>query len=297
MAIQQPHPSVETNIDELKKAIQDALAKNDINHAINIAQSGVQAQIRLHGGENHINVARLILAHSKLCMMAKQLDESAQLANRGLAIAEKSAGRENKVYAAFLTVLGNINLQKEHYEEAESYASKAVAILDKALEPYDQEFILTLGVLGRALNAQDRFDEGEAILNRIVIIFEKNDRKEAPDILPYLKDLLRINLLKKRFEHAEVLQRQILSIQERCCKKDDLLLAEECEFLSQIIEELPKTKQTELACEVYRLRALEIREKNCGPNHVSLLPHLEYFALLAIEQNKPIEVEIYYQRV
>lgn len=118
-----------------------------------------------------------------------RLSEAIPMAERLLAIREKSLGPDDPDLATLLNNLAALYTEQGRYSAAEPLYRRSLAIKERAFGPDDNSNITTLDNLAELYRVQDRYLEAERLYRRVLAIRERVLGPDHPDVARTLNDL------------------------------------------------------------------------------------------------------------
>jgi CHAT domain-containing protein len=115
--------------------------------------------------------------------------EAIPLAQRILAISEKSLGPEHPNVATWLNNLAEMYKEQGRYTDAEPLFKRSLAIEEKALGPNHPDVARLLNNLASLYQAQGRSADAEPLFKRALAITEKSLGPDHPDVATFLNNL------------------------------------------------------------------------------------------------------------
>lgn len=207
---------------------------------------------------------------------AGRYDEAVPLAERALAISEKTLGAEHPVIATLLNNLALLYKAKGDLGRAESLYQRALAIEEKALGAEHPNVATSLNNLATLYKFKGEYERVESLYQRVLAIFEKALGAEHPDVAAVLNNLAALYRLRGDFGRAEPLYQRALAIKERAFGPEHTDVA----LMLNNLATLYSTKgDYERAGPLYQ-RALVIFEKALGTEHPNVAAALNNLAEL-----------------
>lgn len=157
---------------------------------------------------------------SQLNIQGKQ-SEAISLAQRALAIYEKSLGQDHPDVATSLNVLAELYLSQKYYSLAEPLFRRALAIREKRLKQSPLGVVNSLNDLASLYREQEKYSAAEPLLERALVIYEQVlGQKYSPKLMPSLTNLARIYHAQGKYTQAEQSYKRILAIGEKLGQSD-----------------------------------------------------------------------------
>jgi CHAT domain-containing protein len=248
---------------------------------------------------------------------AGQYAEAMRLYKRALLIAEAAVGKDHPEVTKVLNPLANLYMAQGQYEEAVSLRERALAITEAAPGKDPSGVAAALNNLAYLYVTQGQYARAEPLFDRALTIWEAAPGKEHLDVATALNNLAHLYKAQGNYEKALPLFKRALEIAEaaaypgltpvsvrgsnssspegqaiRSQAYQDGLLATALNNLADLYEAQEQYAQAE---PLYQ-RALEIREKSPGKDHLSLATALNNLAHLYMSQRQYARAEPLYQR-
>ncbi len=218
--------------------------------------------------------------------------EAREVAEGGLAIAEKNFGPNDLHVARWLTELGLTLRAEGRFAQAEPHLKRAVAIYEKARGPDAAETGDAVGDLGELYIDWGRLAEAEPLLKRALAVAEKTRGPEHVQTARSLTNLGTLYAEQGRTSEAEPLLKRALAIDEKLNGPDHPDASASLNNLAELYRETGRFAEAE---PLYK-RALAIDEKNHGPDHPAIAATLGNLALLYQSEGRHAEAEPLYRR-
>jgi CHAT domain-containing protein/tetratricopeptide (TPR) repeat protein len=219
--------------------------------------------------------------------------EAIPLAQRLLAIREKSLGPDHPGVALALNNLAELYRVQGRYAEAEPLYKRSLSIREKALGPDDPAVATDLNNLAVLYQAQGRTADAEPLLRRALTIKEKALGLDHPDVATVLDNLAELYKAQGRTADAEPLYKRSLSIREKALGPDHPDVAGSLVNLASLyITQLQNFSQSQVAdTEPLLKRALDIEENALGSDHPDVANSLSLLALMYSAEGRYAEAE------
>jgi CHAT domain-containing protein/tetratricopeptide (TPR) repeat protein len=218
--------------------------------------------------------------------------EAIPLAQRALAIREKTLGPFHPDLATSLNDLAVLYYNQGRYGDAEPLYKRALSIREKALGRAHPHVALSMSNLGSLYESEGRYADAEPLYRRALAIREKALGREHPDVAYSLNSLARLSAAQGHYSEAERLYRRSLAIWEKALGPDDPDVAASLNNLAMLYQRQSRYAEAE---PLYR-RSLAIREKALGPDHPAVADSLNNLAVLYAEQARYADAAPLYQR-
>ncbi len=147
-------------------------------------------------------LANALYSFADVCSQLGRLDESWTVANRVLAIQERSLGPDHPDLARPINLLGGIALARGQVSEAEALFLRDLHLWEKAFGPDDGDLSVPLGNLGVIAEIQKNYDQAIAYQSRALAVLETARGPDHPDLIGPLINLGSIALTRKQYPEA-----------------------------------------------------------------------------------------------
>ncbi len=221
-----------------------------------------------------------------------QYDQAIPLAERALALREKTLGAEHPDTANSLDALAMIYRNKGDYAHAEPLYRRALAIREKTLGAGHLDTAFSLYELAALYHNKGDYAHAEPLYRRALAIREKTLGAEHPDTAMLLNNLALVYYDKGDYAQAEPLYRRSLVICEKTLGAGHPYTAFTLNNLALIYHAKSDYTQAE---PLYR-RALAIQEKALGAEHPGTATALNNLALLYHDKGDYAQAEPLYLR-
>jgi CHAT domain-containing protein/Tfp pilus assembly protein PilF len=219
-------------------------------------------------------------------------DEALPLAEKILALVEKTLGPEHPDVADALLNLANVYYAKGSYAKMETAAQRALTIREKALGPHHLKVALSLNVLAVLHFAKSDYQKAEPLLRRAITIREAVLGAEHAEVADSLNNLAALYSIRGEPAQAEPLYQRVLSIREKTVGLDHPLVASTLNNLALLYHARGDYEKAE---PLYQ-RSLSIREKALGPDHPENAQALSNLASLYLDKRDHAKAEQAHQR-
>ncbi|MEW6207939.1 MAG: tetratricopeptide repeat protein [Acidobacteriota bacterium] len=223
---------------------------------------------------------------------AGRYDEAIPLAERVLAIVEKSLGKDHPEVATAINNLAAMYKEKGDYAKAEPLYIRALVIYEEALGEDHPLVATTLDNLALLHQAKGEYAKAEPLHIRALAISEKALGSEHPDVAIALGNLAGLYNTKGDYSKAEPLFIRALAIVEKAFGKDHPSVATALNNLAALYE----TKGDYAKAEPLYTKALAIYERTLGTEHPLVANALNNLALLYKEKGDYAKAEPLYVR-
>ena len=184
--------------------------------------------------------------------------ESEELAERAIAIKEKSFGAEHPEVASSLRNLAIVYAMQGKFANAEPLFKRALTIREKALGPEHPLVAASLNNLANLYNFQGKYADAEPLYKRALTIREKALGPDHPDVATSLNNLAVLYWEQGKYALAEPLYERALAIGQEALGTDHLQVASHLKAYSKLHRLQSNPNQALEMAE----RAVGIRRKN-----------------------------------
>src|SRR6266542_461603 len=192
-----------------------------------------------------------------------QYGKAIPLAERALAIRQKTLGAEHPDTPTSLDNLAYLYYEKGDYAQAEPLYRRALAIREKTLGAEHPDTATVLNDLALLYCEKGDYAQAEPLYRRALAIRQKTLGAEHRGTAPVLNNLALLYYQKGDFAQAELLYRRALAIREKTLGAEHPLTATSLNNLALLYYAKDDYAQAE---PLYR-RALAISEKTLGAEH------------------------------
>ncbi|HEY5028023.1 MAG TPA: tetratricopeptide repeat protein [Candidatus Angelobacter sp.] len=221
-----------------------------------------------------------------------QYAEAEPLYNQGLAIREKTYGREHPDTAESLSKLAWLYSNQGKYAKSESLEKRALEIREKVLGPEHSETATCLHNLALLYYNQGRYGEAEPLFQRALGIKEKALGPDHPEVSTNLHNLALLYQSQRRLKEAEPLLQRALEITERVLGPEHPHTSASLHNVATLYQSQGRLEEAEFLYE----RSLRIEERALGPEHPDIATHLSNIAQLHQDRGRLEEAEPLYKR-
>jgi CHAT domain-containing protein/Tfp pilus assembly protein PilF len=218
-------------------------------------------------------VNRLVEQSSRLEKEGRY-DEAIPLAEKVVALVEKSLGEDNREVASALSFLGHLYRSKKDYARAEPPLRRALAIYEKVLGPEHYNVGTLLNNIAMLYTLGRDYGRAEPLLQRSLAIYEKAFGADHPNVAKPLKNLADLYKDKADYGRAEPLFQRLLVIREKESGHESLEAAKVLNDLGLLY----MAKGDHARAEPYYQRALSINQKLYGAEHAEVARALNNLA-------------------
>ncbi|HSR77339.1 MAG TPA: CHAT domain-containing tetratricopeptide repeat protein [Xanthobacteraceae bacterium] len=218
--------------------------------------------------------------------------EAIPLAQRVLAIVEKSLGPNHPDVGTLLYDIATLYYAQGRYAEAEALFKRSLAIGEKSFGPDNPRVASVLSNLAALYDRQGRYADAEPLNKRSLSVYEKSLGPNHPDVGQSLNNLATLYYHQGRYAEAEPLFKRSLAIREKSLGPNHPDVATSMTNLA----ELYSTQGRYAEAEPLHKRSLAIVEKSLGPNHPDVAESLNNLAGLYDDQGRSAEAEPLYRR-
>jgi len=242
--------------------------------------------------KNEKNEAAALDAKVIQLYQAGKYADAIPLAQRSVAIRERTLGPNHPDLAGSLNLLAALYLGQGRYTDAEPLFQRALAIREKAFGPEHLAVAESLSNLAALYDGQGRYADAEPLYKRSLAIREKALGPDHPDVAATLNNLARLYVDQGRAAVAEPLYKRALSIREKALGPDNPAVAQALNNLAELYWNQGRYADAEPAMK----RALAIIEKSLGPDHPNVVPSLNALATLYQTQGRYADAESLFKR-
>jgi CHAT domain-containing protein len=218
--------------------------------------------------------------------------EATPLAQRALAIREKTLGPDHPNLATSLNNLATLYGMQGRYADAEPLFRRAVAIKEKALGPDNPSVAATLQFLAELYRIQARYADAEPLYKRALAIVEKARGPNHPDVASSANNLALLYENQGRHADAEPLHRRALAIRQKALPPDNVYIAQSLHDLAALYHHQGRYADAE---PLYK-RSLAIMEKAFPPDHPEVARTLNDVAKFYRDRGRYADAEPLYKR-
>ncbi|HEY9284054.1 MAG TPA: tetratricopeptide repeat protein, partial [Pyrinomonadaceae bacterium] len=201
-------------------------------------------------------------------------DEAVPLAERALAMMEKTLGPDHPGLLSVLKSLAVLHDARGDYPKAEPLHLRAVAISEKAFSPDHPQLAGSLNNLAAHYEARGDYARAESLYTRALAIYELDP--ERGELAATLNNLAALYFAKQDYARAEPLYLRALSISEKALGPDHLDVASSLNNLAALYDARGDFERAE---PLY-LRSLAATEKALGPDHPDVSTGLNNLAVM-----------------
>ena len=218
--------------------------------------------------------------------------EAIPLAQRALAIREKTLGPDHPDVAQSLNLLANLYHAQGNYAGAESLYKGSLAIREKSLgsdHPLVADALSNLAIL---CSDQGRLADAERFYKRSLAIYEKTLGPDHSVVARSLSNLASLYLVQGRYADAGPLLKQSVAILEKAFGPDHPSVAIALNNLALLYRGQGRYADAE----PLQKRSLAIEEKDLGPDHPSVAKTLNNLGILYQAQGRYADAEPLFKR-
>lgn len=275
--------------------------------------------------------ARALVAQSVQAKGEGHEDEAIQMAERAVALADKTLGQDAAERADFLYNLADLYSGKQDYKNAERLHQQALEIREKTLGPQHPDVSISLNALAQIADARGDYAKSEPLYRRALDIRTAGLGPDHPEVASYTNFLAVLYFTTGDYAKAEPLYQRALAISEKALgpehpdvaaylaslgqlylKRGDYGKAEP--LLQRAAAIFEKAHDARLAkpltslANLYYLRgdyakaeplfqrAIKLSEQTLGPEHPDVAQPVNGLALLYHTLNDYAKAESLYQR-
>lgn len=204
-------------------------------------------------------------------------------------------GREDEYIASPLQGLADLYFHKNEYDKAEPLYQRALAIWEKVYGTEHPAVVAALHRLASIYNERGDYDKAEQYAQRTLTLEEKKLGPEHLDIARTLHLLTEVYIKKKNYERADLSLQRMINIVEKAFAQDPQNVPWPA-MLSVYADMYKKQGQYDRAESLYQ-RALEVEEKLGRPAYPDVATHIYSLAKLYDEKNDYPRAEAMYRRL
>jgi tetratricopeptide (TPR) repeat protein/cell fate (sporulation/competence/biofilm development) regulator YlbF (YheA/YmcA/DUF963 family) len=208
--------------------------------------------------------------------------EAIPLAQRELAIREKTLGPDHPDVAQSLNLLANLYDAQGNYADAEFLYKRSLAIREKSLGPDHPLVADALNNLANLYTKQGRLADAERLYKRSLAIYEKTLDPDHHVVARSLSNLASLYLVQGRYADAGPLLKQSVAILEKAIGPDRPSVANALNNLALLYRGQGRYADAE----PLQKRSLAIQEKALGPDHPFVAQSLNNLAELYLVQDR-----------
>jgi CHAT domain-containing protein/tetratricopeptide (TPR) repeat protein len=216
---------------------------------------------------------------------ARNYIEATSLAERALAIREKSLGPNHASLAPILNNLAGLYEAQGRYADAEPLYKREIAIYEKTFGTDHPNFARALSGLAVLYTHQARYGDAERLYIRVLAIREKALGPKHPDVATSLNDLAELYYHQGRYPEGEPLLKRSLAIRENLLGPNSSEVAETLNDLASFYIQESRYAEAESIFQ----RALAIEEKALGLDHPDLASVLNNLSGLYYDEGRYAE--------
>ena len=218
--------------------------------------------------------------------------DAAPLAQRVLAIEERSLGGNHPAVAASLNNLALLYVKEGRYADVQPLYQRALAIRETAFGPDHPDVASSLNNLASLYRIQGSYADAEPLYQRALSIWENTLGSNHPDVSEALNLLAVLYDKQGRYADSEPLYRRSLEIREKVFGPNHPDVAES---LNNLAEHYRVHGLYADAQPLYE-RSLAIWEKALGPSHPDVADALNNLAVLYVSLERYADAEPLFQR-
>ena len=200
--------------------------------------------------------------------------EAIPLAERSMAIFEKSVGPQHPAVASVAGLLARLYLSIGEDAKAEKLCKRALFIQEKVASSQPQGIITTLELLSEVYIAKWELSAAEPLLQRALAINEKAFGSQNPGLGIILNDLGVLYVKMTRYEKGEECFQRALSVNEKALGPTHFEVTTNLQNLAELYCQLGFYAKAEPLIQ----RAIALREKQLGPDHPAVAGSLVILA-------------------
>lgn len=221
---------------------------------------------------------------ARLCRSGRHID-AIPIAQRALAIREKSQGPEHLSVAALLHTLAWLYDIQGRWAEEESSLKRSVAIRENVLGSDHPDVAILLDSLALLYDGRRRYDEAEPLMKRSLAIREKAEGLDHPNVATVLNSLAELYRAQGRYTEAEPLFKRSLAIYDSTLGAEDPKVAAALTNLALLYRNQGRNAEAQ----PLEKRSLAIRKNASDLGHPSTAGSLDNLADLYSSQGRYAE--------
>ena len=218
-----------------------------------------------------------VLAGALFVTKAAEIPEKKQLAERALAIREKSLEPDHIDVAQSFYTLGRVLWQAGEYRQAQLSWGRSLAIREKTLGPSHGAVRIVLAYLAAVLVDMGDCDAARPLAERFVALLEKAYGPDHPFLGRGLNVLYRVHYCVGNYTDARQVTERALAIKAKAWGEDNASVAADRVILGQLLWEIGDLTESRRNYE----RALPVFEKVYGAESVYVADGLGGLARVA----------------
>lgn len=218
--------------------------------------------------------------------------EAAVIAERALALAESTLGKEHPTTLMCINNLAYLRQRQARYDEAEQLFRRGIEISERTLGRDDHRTIAAVSNLGLLLHEQGRYAEAEPLYIRSLETRERMLGREHEETLLSVNNLAGLYSDRGRYGEAEPLCRRAVEGFERRLGRDHRSTLTAVSNLGLLLHDLGRYSEAEPLYD----RALAGRERRLGQDHPETLISVTNLAGLYQAKGRYREAERLYLR-
>lgn len=242
--------------------------------------------------ERSLEEARRLSEESRNLRQKGKYDEALLLAERALAIQEKTLGPDHRDVADSLHALASLYDDKSDYAKAEPLNLRALDIREKTLGPDHPDVAKTLNNLAWIYGVREDYAKAESFYRRALAIQENALGKNHPEVASTLNDLALLYYEKGDYDQSILTNQRVLAIREEMLGPDDSGVAKALNNLALVYVKKGDYAKAE---SLYQ-RALSVWERALGPDHPLVATVLHNLARVYLETGEYSKAAPLYQR-
>ena len=201
--------------------------------------------------------------------------EALELAQRALALAEKTLSSNDALISQSLNNLAAAHRNLGRYSDAEALHKRGIALDQKIYGPDHPDTASNLNNLGLLYYLQGRYADAEPLFKRAVTVRDKTLKPDDPTTILMVENLASVYEKINRFAEAEAFYKRILNVRGKSLGQNHVDVARTLNNLANVYRSQSRFAETEAA---YR-RALSIRQAAQGPEHPDVATVLNNIAM------------------
>lgn len=229
------------------------------------AQARLERSLALSDRTSESADYRIMLALGSVFREMGDLDRAKAILSRGLQTAYVTVGDSNLQYAAALSEMSLVLVERREFEQALALALRALSLRENKLSVPDRDLALSLSTVGQIYQRQGQIDEAIPLLERAAAVSAKALGEEHPDTALAYSNLSVAKTRSGQFDDAIRLAEKALSIRLDVLGRDNPWTAQS---YSTVGGAYRKAGRYEDAISAYE-QCIELRDELLPPAHPS----------------------------
>ena len=237
-------------------------------------------------GEGNILFSHCIIIIAETYCKMKYFSDAENLLNNYIEIVENIFGKDNLISVCGIRCQAFLYKEMERYQEAEDSFKSILKIQEKIFNDVQCiAYLKNYNHLAELLIETRKYCEAESYYKQLKLMYAKNYGVDHPGFAGCLKDLAFLYLKMTKYEEAEKLYNQAIVIYEKKLGKDCSEVADCLCGLSLLYHCMNKHEQSEVFCK----KELSIRENNGKADEVVYCLKTYAFIVLLMGRYKEAE--------